>query len=118
NGILGMAQLLARRPLGAVEQEYLDVIAASGQALLALVDDVLDFSKIEAGRLELESHPYSPADVVEGACAVFAASAAKRGVELVVRLAPDLPARLSGDAGRVRQIVVNLVSNAVKFTDR
>src|SRR5207247_561096 len=104
--------------LGAVEQEYLDVIAASGQALLALVDDVLDFSKIEAGRLEIEAQPFSPADVIEGACAVFAPAAAKRGVELVVRLSAELAARVHGDAGRVRQIVVNLVSNAVKFTEK
>ncbi len=116
NGILGMTQLLARRPLGAVEQEYLDVITASGEALLALVDDVLDFSKIDAGRLELEAHPFSPSSVVEAACAVFAAAAAARGVELVVRCAADLPTLLLGDGARIRQIVINLVSNAVKFT--
>ena len=116
NGILGMAQLLACRPLGAVELEYLEVITTSGNALLALVNDVLDFSKIEAGKLELEQRVFDPIAIVEEACAVFSAAAAQRGLELVLRCAPDLPALIEADPVRLRQIAINLIGNAVKFT--
>ncbi len=89
----------------------------SADALLSVLNDILDFSKIEAGKLELEQTPFDLAEAIGDATQVLALAAANKGIELVCRTAPDLPARVLGDSGRLRQILVNLVGNAVKFTE-
>jgi PAS domain S-box-containing protein len=116
NGILGMVELMRRLELSGVAREHLDVIHGSAEALLGVLNDVLDYSKIEAGALVIESHEFDPVTLIEDACAVFGAAAARKGVELVVLVDDSMPARVRCDPTRVRQIVMNLVSNAVKFT--
>ncbi|HYE01125.1 MAG TPA: ATP-binding protein, partial [Alphaproteobacteria bacterium] len=116
NGVLTMADLLSYTSLDAEQTEMLGVIRESATTLLALIDDILDFSKIEAGRMELESLDFSPAEVVEGVADLTAPRAADKGLELVVQLDPALPARVRGDPVRLRQILLNLAGNAVKFT--
>ncbi len=118
NGIIGMAELLADTELGKEQNEYLTMIQQSAEALLGLLNDILDFSKIEAGKLELESIPFNLSDSVGKTTRTLAARAAEKGLELACRISPDLPERLIGDPGRLRQIIVNLVGNAIKFTER
>jgi len=117
NGILGMSQVLARRPLGSEAIAQVKVIQASGESLLAILNSILDLSKIEAGQIEIESYEFALGDVLRAACDPFATLATQRGIDFTVELAPDTPARWSGDALRIRQVLSNLVSNAVKFTD-
>ncbi len=117
NGILGMAGLLAETELAEEQRSYLSAIDGSARALLALIDEILDFSKIEAGKLELASAPFSLIDTVEGAVHLLAPRAHEKGLAINFEPAADLPAQLVGDEARVRQIVLNLVSNAIKFTD-
>ncbi|MGQ0430082.1 MAG: response regulator [Gammaproteobacteria bacterium] len=116
NGVIGMIQLLEDSDLDRRQREYVEVIRASADALLVVINDLLDYSKIEAGRLELERIEMDLAAHVEEVAASQAAAAAAKELELVVDLAPDLPARVLGDPGRLRQALSNLVSNAVKFT--
>ncbi len=118
NGIIGMAELLADTELGREQREYLGMIQQSAEALLGLLNDILDFSKIEAGKLELEAIPFNLSDSVGKTTRTLAARAAEKGLELACRISPDLPERLIGDPGRLRQILVNLVGNAIKFTER
>jgi PAS domain S-box-containing protein len=117
NGVIGMTELLLETPLSEEQREYAQAAAASGDALLALVNDVLDFSKIEAGKLELEQHDLELRDAVEDACEVLAASAHAKGLELVVAIDDAVPVRVRGDRSRLGQVLRNLVSNAIKFTD-
>ncbi len=117
NGILGMTELALNTDLSRRQQNYLTVVKDSANSLLALINDILDFSKIEAQRLELESIPLSVADVVVEAVRLLSVSAAQKGLELVCSVDPTLPPQLMGDPGRLRQIVINLVGNAIKFTD-
>ncbi|WP_437312453.1 ATP-binding protein [Sorangium sp. So ce385] len=118
NGVLGMTGLLLDTPLTADQRDLVETLRTSGEALLAIVDDVLDLSKIEAGLLELESRPIALRACVEGALDLLAPKAASKGIALGIRIAPDVPAAVYGDATRLRQILVNLAGNAVKFTQR
>ncbi len=118
NGVLGMTALALETATDPEQRELIETAHASGKALLGIVDDILDLSKIEAGAIELECAAFSPVDVAGEAVLALAPRADEKGVELVVHVAPDAPALLLGDALRFRQVVMNLVSNAVKFTAR
>jgi signal transduction histidine kinase len=116
NGVLGMAQAMAREPLPAPQRERLDVIRQGGEILLALLNDLLDLARIETGRLELEDGAVDVAALARSAQATFAAQASEKGVGLDLEIAPEAEGWWRGDLIRVRQILFNLVSNAVKFT--
>jgi signal transduction histidine kinase len=116
-GVVGFASLLAGTPLTPEQQEFVEGIRSSGEALLTLINDILDFSKIEAGRLELESRPFHLRGTVEKTVALLAARAKEKGLRLAVTIDPRVPAAILGDAGRLRQILINLLGNAVKFTE-
>jgi signal transduction histidine kinase/ActR/RegA family two-component response regulator len=118
NGVLGMAQAMARDPLPAEQKERLDVIRQGGEILLVLLNDILDLSRIETGRLELEDAAVDLAALARSAQAVFAPQAAEKGVRMELEIAPEAEGDWRGDPTRVRQILFNLVSNAVKFTAR
>ena len=118
NGVIGSVSLLAQSPLSAEQRRMVETIDACGTALLALIDDVLDISRIDADRMELEDQPFDPRALAASAADIVALRARERGLELAVRVAPDVPAMLHGDGARLRQVVVNLLSNAVKFTER
>ncbi len=117
NGILGMAELLAKTNLDSRQKTFAEVIVKSGNALLTIINDILDFSKISAGQLELELAPFSLRENIEDVAALLSPRAAEKDIELAVRFDSNLPSSLIGDAMRVRQIITNLVSNAVKFTE-
>jgi signal transduction histidine kinase/CheY-like chemotaxis protein len=116
-GVVGFANLLGGTSLTPEQREYVDGIRSSGEALLTLINDILDFSKIEAGRLELESRPFELRPVVEKTVILFAARAAEKGLYLSATVDPRVPAAIVGDSGRLRQILINLLGNAVKFTE-
>ena len=116
NGMLGMAQLLRETALDAEQAEYVATIDQSGQALLTIINDILDFSKIEAGRLELEPLDFDLEVTAHEVCNLLMPTAVDKQVELVLNFSPDCPQRVHGDAGRLRQILMNLVGNAIKFT--
>ena len=118
NGILGMASLLEETALTAEQQTYVGAVDQSAKTLLLLIDEILDFSKIEAGKLVIDAGPFALADCVQGAVELIAPTAYEKGLELAWTLDPRLPSRMIGDAARVRQILLNLIGNAVKFTDR
>ncbi len=116
NGIVGMVDLLKRSPLEAHQAKQLSVIDTSADALLGLINDILDLSKIEAGGMELEQVDFALWDTLDGVMKLMAMRAHEKGLELVCHLQPDVPEGLTGDPTRLRQIVVNLVGNAIKFT--
>ncbi len=117
NGVLGMTELLLGTNLNDKQRRFADTIHLSGEALLNVINDVLEFSKIEAGKLELQDAAFSLRDLIEGSMELFAESAHKKGLELACRLPLDSPVAYSGDAARLRQVLLNLLGNAVKFTD-
>ncbi len=116
NAVLGFARLLRDLPLTEQQRDYVSAIATSGEALLALINDILDYSKIEAGRLDLERISFDPRQPFEDALEVMARTANDKGVELTGVLHSSLALNLMGDPGRLRQVVLNLLSNAIKFT--
>ena len=116
NAILGMSDLLWESPLNPEQKDYVKISRNAGQGLLDLINDILDLSKVEAGQLSLEEADLDVLDVVEKVCEVMGLKAHEKGLELVYRIAPDTPRYLIGDSTRLRQILVNLVGNAVKFT--
>ena len=118
NGVIGMAELLSHTPLSAEQADFLTVIRHSGDTLLTVLDDVLDFSKIEAGRLDIESVDFDLVELVEGVADLLAVQAQSKDLELVCHVSSKLPTRLRGDPSRIRQILINLVGNALKFTER
>ncbi len=118
NGIIGMANLLSNSHLPFRQKRYADIIVKSGQSLLAIINDILDFSKIEAGRLEVEKIPVRPAEIIDDIVGLFWERAASKDLELAAYLAPNVPEVIEGDPMRIRQIVSNLVNNALKFTDK
>lgn len=118
NGILGMAELVLGTQLNPEQRTYVEAVRTSGQALLGLIDGVLDFSRIEAGRLDLAAEPFSLPSVAEGVVELLAPRAQDKGIEIALDVAEGFPACLVGDADRVRQILINLAGNAIKFTDR
>ena len=118
NGVLGMAQSMAQDELAPRQRERLEVIRRSGDMLLAILNDVLDLSKIEAGKLELELAPFDLEQLASGAHAAFTSIAAAKGLSFDLQIEPDAAGTYLGDSTRVRQILYNLVSNALKFTDR
>ncbi|ANK86784.1 MULTISPECIES: response regulator [unclassified Rhizobium] len=118
NGVLGMAELLAKTNLDTRQKTFIDIIVKSGNALLTIINDILDFSKIDAGQMKLRKAAFDITEAVEDVATLLSSHAAEKNIELLVRAAPDLPAAVIGDAGRFRQIVTNLVGNAVKFTER
>jgi signal transduction histidine kinase/DNA-binding response OmpR family regulator/HPt (histidine-containing phosphotransfer) domain-containing protein len=119
NGVLGMAELLRdSTPLDDRQRRYATTIHKSGSALLDLINDILDFSKIEAGKLELDKSPFDLRHVVEDAVDILAERAYSKGLELICDIPDDIDTAVCGDGARLRQVVINLVSNAVKFTER
>jgi two-component system sensor histidine kinase/response regulator len=116
NGVIGMSQILSETSLDNTQREYVDIIQGSAKALLSLINDVLDLSKIEADRLELEHVEFDLRDVIYETVAATALQSAVKGIELIVNVGIDVPVTARGDPGRLRQIVMNLIGNAIKFT--
>jgi PAS domain S-box-containing protein len=116
NGVIGMSQILAETPLDDTQREYLDIIRSSAKALLSLINGVLDLSKIEADRLELENVEFDLVHLLYETIAATALQTTAKGIELVITIEPDVPFQVRADPGRLRQMVLNLVGNAVKFT--
>jgi signal transduction histidine kinase len=118
NGILGMCELLLQTPLNDKQRRFAETVRRSGKDLLQIINDVLDFSKIEAGKLTIERIPFDLREVVKDSLGLFSDLAESKGLELVCRLPESLAFRYEGDPVRIRQILVNLLGNAVKFTER
>ena len=118
NGIIGMADLALDTALTSEQREYLEVVKSSANSLLRIINDILDFSKIEAGKLQLDPHPFRLRDSLGDTMKTLAVRAHEKNLELLWQTAPDVPDGLIGDAGRLRQILVNLSGNAIKFTER
>ena len=117
NAILGMNDLLMDTQLDEKQVEFSEIIRDSAQSLLSLINDILDFSKIEAGKVDIEAVDFLPVAVVEGCAELLAAQAHKKGISLMTFVAPSLPTILKGDPGRLRQMLINLINNALKFTE-
>jgi signal transduction histidine kinase/ActR/RegA family two-component response regulator len=118
NGVLGMTELMLHEPLSAEQRERLELVRRSGQVLVALIDDLLDLARIEAGKFSLSMEPAALPRLLDDVCALFTTNATAKGLELRLAAAPELPAWVLTDATRLRQVLFNLVSNAVKFTER
>jgi len=118
NGVIGMLELALDTELNSDQQEYLETARSSADALIEIINDILDFSKIEAGKLDLEETEFRLGENLTDTITTLGLRADQKGLEFVLEIAPDVPDQLSGDMGRLRQIIVNLVGNAIKFTER
>lgn len=118
NGVIGTTDLLVHTPLNEKQARYAGLIKSSAATLLSLVNDILDFSKIQAGKFEIDSMDFAPRTLVEEVAELLAPRAAAKGLELLCRIGPDVPAWARGDPGRLRQVLLNLGANGVKFTER
>ncbi|MCF2489445.1 hybrid sensor histidine kinase/response regulator [Dyadobacter sp. CY347] len=116
NGVIGMALLLAQTPMNEEQTEYTDTIIKCGDSLLTVINDILDFSKIESGNMELENISFNLRDCIEAVLDIFSSKAAVIGLDLVYQIGPQVPNQIIGDSQRLRQILINLVGNAIKFT--
>lgn len=116
NGIMGMTDIALTTSLDTEQQEYLEIIKISADSLLSIVNDILDFSKVEASKLDLEAIEFQFSECIKGVAGLVSIQAREKGLRLDVALAPDLPDRLIGDPGRLRQVLLNLLCNAIKFT--
>lgn len=117
NGVIGLTTLLLDTRLDHTQRQYAEGVRGAGEALLALINDILDFSKLEAGKVDLDCIPFDPRTLVEEVAGLLTETARAKGLELIAYCRPEVPAMLVGDAGRIRQVLLNLVSNAIKFTD-
>jgi signal transduction histidine kinase/chemotaxis response regulator CheB len=118
NGVIGMISLLLETRLDAEQREFAETVRQSGETLMDVVNDILDFSKIEAGKVAFESIEFDLVDTIESTVDMMAERAQRKGIELAVEVMPDVPRRLIGDPARLRQVLINLIGNAIKFTDR
>lgn len=117
NGVIGMTSLLAETDLDEEQHDFVETIRGSGESLLTIINDILDFSKIEAGQLELEEHEFDIRSCIEDAIDILAFKAGEKNLELASLVSPQVPKYIIGDSTRLRQIIVNLVGNAIKFTE-
>ncbi len=118
NGVIGMTSLLLDTPLSQEQREFAETIRQSGEGLLVVINDILDFSKIESGRIDLESSPFELLDCIESAIDLLSTLAQHKGLDLMYLIDEDVPLAILGDMQRVRQVLVNLIGNALKFTDK
>lgn len=118
NGILGFAQLLSVMELSEKQRSFVDIILSSGNTLLTVINDILDFSKIEAGKLHIEAVPFDLSRTLEAVVDTVVARAEEKGLDLILRYAPGTPTYVIGDPGRVRQVLINFIGNAIKFTEK
>ena len=118
NGVIGMTELLLDTPLNDEQKEYAEIVKSSADSLLVVLNDILDLSKIEAGHMNVECLPFELSEIAKAATITLAHRAREKGLEFSLHSDPDVPARVKGDPARLRQVLVNLLGNAVKFTEQ